>query len=335
MIRWGDEPGEDPPRLDAIVAEGYGRGLIYPLESDPRWAEYDWGADPVAWLDTTQDVRRVILERFGVGQLQPREPVYTLQERFSLAYLYHRFGIEAAQQYVGGQYQTNALAGDGQEPTAWVEPAKQRRALDLLLAALTPENLDIPPSIVAALVAEPAGTRPTRERFQSEAGATFSPLAAARALAGLIVNPLLDPERAARLSLASEDAPTLREVLSRLIAASWGSPPIRLGAQRRTLAARHADLRRVTQRVVLDGMLRLAAAEGSSPEVRAAVFAELESLRRELGAAPGGSDAEAAHRALARRDLEEFLTDPEVRKSAPKPLPAPPGRPIGETGVSN
>ncbi len=327
MIRWGYEPGEDRTRLDAIVAEGYGRGQVYPLESDPRWAEYDWGADPVGWLATTQDVRRIILERFGVGQLQPGEPVHTLQERFSLAYLYHRFGIQAAQQYVGGQYQTNALAGDGQQPTAWVEPAKQRQALDLLVAALAPENLDIPPTIVAALVAEPAGTRPTRERFRSEAGATFSPLAAARSLAGLIVHPLLDAERAARLSLAPENGLTLRETLTRLIAASWSTP--------RPTNERHADLRRVAQRVVLDGLLRLAAAEGSSPEVRAAVYAELEALRRELGAAAGGRDAEAAHRALARRDLEEFLSDPAIRKTLPQPLPAPPGRPIGEAGAPN
>ena len=126
--------------------------------------------------------------------------MYRLQERFSLAYLYHRFGIQAAQQLVGGQYQTNALVGDGQVPTSWVPAAKQKEALDLLLGALAPEGLDVPDAIVATLVAEPNGWAPTRERFSSEAGAVFSPLSAARSLASLIVGPLLDPREGRRAS---------------------------------------------------------------------------------------------------------------------------------------
>ena len=137
-------------------------------------AEYDWGADPVQWLATTSDVRRVILDRFGTGQLKPGEWVYDLQRRFNLAYLYHRFGIQAAQQFVGGQFQTNAVAGDGQTPVAWVPDEKQRQALDLLLSAIEPQNLDIPDRILATLVPAPSGTRETVERFASEAGDTFS-----------------------------------------------------------------------------------------------------------------------------------------------------------------
>jgi hypothetical protein len=321
MIRWGYTPGEDPAALDAIVTSGYARGLVYPLESDPRWAEYDWGSDPVAWLRTTQEVRRRILQRFGAGQLRPGEPVATLQERFSLAYMYHRFAIQAAQQFVGGQYQTNALAGDGQQPTAWVDAAKQREALGLLFAALEPENLEVPPSIAVALVAAPSGTRPTRERFTSEAGDTFSPLSAARALAGEIVAPLLDPERAARLTLGAGGGLTLEETLQSLVARTWGAS--------RPADARRAALRRVAEQSVLDGLTSLAANPASAEEVRAAVFSQLEALRRDLAAAPGRGAAETAHRRLALRQLDEFFAHPELRKPAPPPIPAPPGRPIG------
>ena len=124
MIEWGYTPGADRTGLDRIVRDAYARGVVYPLESDARWAEYDWGPDPVEWLSTTQAVRRVILERFGPEQLRPGRPVHDLTVRFSLAYLYHRFGIQAAQQHVGGQLQTNALAGDGQTPTAPVPAAR-------------------------------------------------------------------------------------------------------------------------------------------------------------------------------------------------------------------
>ena len=322
MIRWGYSPDGDRRRLDAIVRDGYAKGLVYPLESDPRWAEYDWGADPVRWLATTQAVRRVILDRFGVAQLSPGEPVYDLASRFSLAYLYHRFGIQAAQQFVGGQYQTNALAGDGQTPVAWVEPARQREAVRLLLEALRPENLDIPDRVVAALVAAPQGENPTRERFPSEAGETFSPLTAARALADLVVDPLLDPARAARLTIdPAPGSPGFSDLLRSLVAATWGAPP--------EASSRRAALRRVTQRVVLDRMMDLAADGSASPDVRAQAAAALGELRTKLGSVATGDAASRAHVQAARRDLAEFFERPEVRKTRHPPVAAPPGRPIG------
>jgi hypothetical protein len=321
-IAWGYSPTEDVARLDAIVRDGYAQGNVYPRESDPRWAEYDWGSDPVAWLKTTQAVRKVILERFGPAQLRPGEPVYDLQARFSLAYLYHRFGIQAAQQYVGGQFQTNALAGDGQKPTEWVAAAKQNEALDLLLVALEPKNLDIPDRIQGALVAEPSGTPPTRERFASEAGDTFSPLTAARTLASLIVNPLLDPQRAARLSLANgPDALTLDWTLRKLVAATWGAPL--------DPSARLGGLRRVAQRVVIDGLMDLAARPETAVEVRASAIASLVRLRDDLRARIRTAGPADGHLRLAERDLTEFLEKPEARKVPPRPLAIPPGRPIG------
>jgi hypothetical protein len=322
-IRWGYTPDAGASTLEVMVRDGYARGIVYPLDDDPRWAEYDWGPDPVVWLRTTQNVRRVILSRFGPGQLADGEWLYDLQERFNLAYLYHRFGIQAAQQYVGGQYQTNAVKGDGQPPLLWVPAAKQREALDLLMAALAPENLDIPDAVLAALVPPPSGTPPTRERFPSEAGATFSPLTAARSLAGLIVHPLLDPARAARLTLArGTDAVTLQTVQRRLVSQTWGALP--------DSSPRRAALRAVSQRVVLDALMDLAASAQASPEVRAATLAELERLRRNLKVMRSADAAAEAHLRLAERDLGEFLDEPQTRR-APRPprVPAPPGRPIG------
>jgi hypothetical protein len=321
-IRWGYTPEAGPSSLDAIVREGQARGVVYPRDDDPRWAEYDWGPDPVEWLRTTQDVRRVILSRFGPSQLAPGEWVHDLTERFSLAYLYHRFGIQAAQQYVGGQFQANAVQGDGQKPLEWVDAARERKAMDLLMRSLAPENLDIPDAAQAALVAEPSGTAPTRERFPSDAGASFSPLSAARSLAGLIVHPLLDPARAARLTLArAADALTLQAVERRLVSETWGSLP--------DASPRLAALRRVSQRVVLDGLMDLAASPQASPEVRAATVAELERLRRNLKVMRSAEAAAEAHIRLAERDLGEFLDRPETRRPRPPRPAAPPGRPIG------
>ncbi|MFN2633925.1 MAG: zinc-dependent metalloprotease [Thermoanaerobaculia bacterium] len=321
-IRWGYTPSSDRAALDRIVREGYAKGIVYPLDSDPRWAEYDWGADPVQWLATTSDVRRVVLDRFGTGQLKPGEWVYDLQRRFNLAYLYHRFGIQAAQQFVGGQFQTNAVAGDGQTPVAWVPAEKQRQALDLLLSTIEPQNLDIPDRILAALVPAPSGTRETVERFASEAGDTFSLYSAARALVGLVVDPLLDPERAARLTLASARGALTFEVLTgRLVSATWGAAPDR--------SPRLAALRRVAQRGVVDALLELASRMDTAPEVRAGAGARLRALDRELKSRHSADPAAEAHLRQAERDIIEFFDQPETRKTRPKKVPPPPGRPIG------
>ncbi len=315
MIEWGYTPNEDPKALDGIVRAAYGAGDLYPLESDPRWAEYDWGKDPVAWLRTTQAARKIILERFGPEQLKDGAPLYDLQARLSLAYTYHRFGIQAAQQFIGGQFQTNALKGDGQVPAAWVPAAKQREALDLLMSALSPANLAIPERITAALVAEPSGTAPTRELFTSEAGDTFSPLSAARALAGLVVDPLLDPRRAARLTLAPAGGLTLDELLGRLVDTSFAAG-----------VTGDAALRHVVQRRVADGIMNLAAAADAAPEVRATATQRLQALATRLGAPDARRNAMAA---LIARDVTDFLAHPELRTPRPPQVVAPPGRPIG------
>ncbi len=322
-IQWGYTAEEDPAALDRIVRGGYAKGIFYPPDGDPRWAEYDWGPDPVRWLETTQQARKILLDRFGPAQLKPGEWVYTLQERFNLAYLYHRFGIQAAQQFVGGQYQANAVAGDGQTPVAWVAAAKQKEALELLIAAISPENLDIPDRILAALAPPPSGTRESREQFPSEAGDAFSLWTAARSLVGLVVDPLLDPERAARLTLPGpRDALTLDALLARLVAATWGAAP--------DAAPRRAALRRAAQRGVVDAMMGLAARAEAAPEVRAAVHARLTRLRSELRRKHSTDPATEAHLRLAEADLAEFLEKPETRKARPQRPAAPPGRPIGE-----
>ena len=322
-IQWGYTPENDPAVLDRIVREGYAKGIFYPTDADPRWAEYDWGADPVRWLATTQRVRKVILERFGAGQLTRGEWVYDLQQRFNFAYLYHRFGIQAAQQFVGGQYQANAVAGDGQTPVAWVPAAKQKEALDLLVAAIAPENLDIPDRILASLAPPPSGTRPSREQFPSEAGETFSLWTASRTLVGLVVGPLLEPERAARLTLPnSRDALKFDGMTARLVDATWEAPP--------DDSPRRAALRRIAQRGVLDALMDLAARPEASTEVRSAVYARLERLRTRLRGRHSADAAAEAHLRFSERDLAEFLEKPEVRKGRlPGPAP-PPGRPIGE-----
>ena len=319
-IAWGYTPNATPAELDALVRAALARGVVLPVDSDPRWAEYDWGADPVAWLHTTSTVRAAILARFGATQLRRGAPMYELQERFAFAYLYHRFAVQAVQQTIGGQYATNAVNGDGQTPVAWVSAEAQRAGLHALCELLAPGQLAIPPRIVRGLAPAPLDRPTVREQLASEAGNAFSVLTAARVATRLVVAPLLDPERLARCGLAG--APDAHEVEHTLVEATWGArPAVESGA---------ASLARVAQREILDGLLALARRDDASPEVRATTYAELETLRRQLRALPPATNT--AHRALALRDLDNALASSPLPSPALKISPAPPGRPIG--GIS-
>jgi hypothetical protein len=325
-IRWAYGAGQDAAARAALISAAEAAGVFFPLTADARWAEYDHGSDPVEWLRTTLDVRRVILGRFGRAQVGPDEPVASLHERLSLAYLYHRFGIQAAQQHVGGQYQRGAVGPTGTPAAQPVPDPRQVRALDLLLECLVPGNLDLPDTVIQELTATPSGHWTTRERFPSEAGPAFSLFTAARALSDLVIRPLLQPEVAARLTLPSvpQASSGLRTVLTRLNRATWGAP--------RASSPRLRGLQRVAQRSYLDALLDLHAAPEATPEVRALVLAELLALRQSLEARSPAASADAdtaAHRRLAARDVEEALDDPQQRARRRPPVAAPQGRPIG------
>jgi hypothetical protein len=63
--------------------------------------------------------------------------------------------------------------------------------------------------------------------------------------------------------------------------------------------------------------------------VRAAAFARLSALRRELKLRHATEPAAEAHLRDAERDLAETLDRPETRHPRALSAPAPPGRPIG------
>ncbi len=298
--------------------------LTDPTTGDARWAEYDFGSDAVAGLRTAVAVRTLMLSRFGAGQLRPGEPLYTLQERFTLAYLHHRFALRAVQQLVGGQLLPGAVAGDGQATATWVDAKQERAALAALIDLLSPAPLDVPETVAASLLPAPGVMPPSREQIASEAGDAFSVLTAARVLTGLVVDPLLAPDRAARLTLPrAKDALTLAETEKALVKGVLDAPAAK--------TPRLQALQRVAQRAVVDALIDLWVRPEASPEVRAATLATLEALRTSLAAKRPADTAGAAHVKLLEHDLREVMTRPEARKPRVKPV-IPPGRPIGEIG---
>lgn len=319
-IEWCYSPTPSAAALEAIIAKATASGVVFPLESDARWNEYDWGPDPALWLEKSRAVRQILLNRFGPQQLRPREPVYTLQERFSLAYLYHRFALLAAQAQVGGEWRTNALAGDGQVPRKPVPLEQQMRALDAILACVSPGELYIPDRIALSLTPAPDAYVPTRERFASSLDGAFDRFAAARALASLALRPLLSPARAAALTQVAPGTGLTLDTVLRRVNAAWDAPAERDPAL--------SNMQRIGQRVALEAVLDLAGDGATTPEARAEAFASIAQLAAKLKGRRGADPRSDAHLRLAERDLAGFLAAPATRKPAGAP-PSPPGRPIG------
>jgi hypothetical protein len=341
VIRWGYgifPPGTERDSLQAIVAEGLRKGYLYLSDddarpesaSDPRTNLWDDAATAGEFLQHQTAVRRVALSRFGLRNIRVGEPVATLQERLAPLYFWHRFALNGVTKTLGGMTYANAVRGDNQTATRPIDGAHQRAALSALLAALQPAELAIPDTVLNLLGPRPSGytgpvnnsNSPVGELFRGRTDPAFDELSAARTLSQMIVDGILQRERAARLVAFASRGPnmlTLGETVDSLVARSW---------EPRDATPKAAALRRVTQRAVADRLITLAADTDAAPEVRAVAEYEIARLRpvAQRNASSGDTMTRAHWHSIAG-DFARWID----RRELPKPTPAlapPPGDPF-------
>jgi hypothetical protein len=341
-IHWGYgifPPATEQDSLKAIVADGLSKGYLYLSDadarpeyaSDPRVNLWDDAATPSVFLDREMRVRQVAMSRFGERNIRPGEPVALLQERFAPVYFMHRFAISSLARTIGGMEYSNATRGDGLQATRPITGARQRAALHQLLGALQPAELAIPDTIITLMAPRPSGYRGSIELFKSRSEPAFDDLGAARSLAQMVVDAVLQTQRAGRLvqfATRERNALTLGEVIDSLVASTWTTPAGESG--------KLAALRRVTRRAVTDRILALAADTDAAPEARAIAELKLSRLRpiavRRVTAAGTGTvtadDGERAEWLAISGDIGRWLD----RRELPTPTKAlipPPGDPFG------
>jgi hypothetical protein len=327
----GTDEGE---QLEAILREGTSTGQRFlsdrdarpPGAANPFAALWDNGPDPVEGLRHELAVRRIALANFGEHNVRPGVPLSRLQDVLAPVYFHHRYELTRAATAVGGLDYAYNVRGDGQPPSHPVAGATQRAALKAILAVLTPENLDLPELVLAVLLPRAFEQDDDVEDFRHATSPVFDSLGAAGTAARMTVEALLQRERASRLvDLHRRDdaLPGLEDVLDGLVDTAFAAP----GPQ----GERRAELRRVVQQAVVNGMIRLAE-DGEAPaRVRFRVDAALRTLSRSLPSEPGATPGEQAHRDALRREIEGHLSRP--RDAAPAPpaaLAPPPGDPIGD-----
>jgi hypothetical protein len=314
---------EERAGLAAIVEEGLANGLRSPGSGgglSPRAGQGVHGEHGLDVLERESAVRRVLLDHFDEDVLDPDDPAELLYVRLVQVYFHHRFGLRAATAAVCGVEFDRALNGDGQAPSAPVDPGVQSRALDALIAAVSPEGLALPeaasripprhwayrPFELEAVWGEPRFVPlPAFVQIETTPDEPFDPLAWARALARFVVDPVLSERRLDRcVSQHARDPrlPAAADVAKHLVEATWGAPMPRDPMQ--------AALRRVARRVVLDRLLALAAPETGSAEVRAAALGALARLEQDLrGRRPAADAVEVDHLRLALREIGDALDE--------------------------
>ena len=317
--------GDEQEALEALLAEGREQGLAFVTDADARppgaanWIGSLWdnGDDPISQLETEMAVRAIALERFGADRVRSGAPLALLEEVLATVYFRHRYQLEAAVKMVGGLDYRYALRGDGQPMPEPVPTSDQMRALEAVLAILDPEALDVPESALAALHPRPFGYRPNRELIRGSAAPAFDKLGAAATSANMAVSMLLQPERAARMvNFHHRDArlPGFEVVVDRLVDRAFPSE---------AATGRAAELARVVENVVVEGLIELAGNGGAPPTVRGRAELALEEIRGRI------AEGDPERRVLARRIGRFLERDAPVEEGIVRAPAPPPGSPIG------
>ncbi len=329
---------DEVKELRAILDNAFSSGLYFlagqdagPSSAHPLAATWDNGKDPVDELERVMKIRAIALDGFSEKRIPMWAPMATLEDALVTTYLFHRYQVEAAASVLGGLYYNHKLRGDVQKDPQIVPADEQRRALDVILQAISASNLSIDEKILNIIPPRPPGYRQTRELFIGHTGPTFDPLGAAEAAANMAIALILHPERAARLvNYHSRDGkyPGFDEVLDKVIAFTWKSP---------FKSGKFAEIQRVVNNVVLYHLMSLASEERNAPQVRALAYAKLDELNawlkqqvhRGIDEKPFVSDPnQRAHFMYASAKIELFQKDP-TKIPLPVPLSPPPGAPIG------
>jgi hypothetical protein len=323
-IQWGYSQGppnataeQERARLDAIVKDMIAKGTVWGNYADPRWNAYDDGPDPVTWLKQTIPVRDALLAHYGPQMLHAGEPNSMLTARFPLVYLFHRYALASAVNVVGSAIIPLSLAGDGQKPIIPWPGDAQKQAIGLMMQALNPSELDVPPALWRLLGPDENRDR-NPESFENSSGYLFSAQDGAREVANVIVKGLLDPKRVQRLMVLNRED-TNQPSPAYLIAAL-----VREGFAAAAKTSQQEQLLAVVQSEIADRLMILAATGDATPEVRATALAGVRDVQGAIRKSGPGSAT------LQRIDHEIvlFLQNPEQNTPKVKESGAPTGPPV-------
>ena len=322
--------GDEPAELSKIINDAWSKDLRFMSNQDtdlnPKVDQWSNGTNQADELNRLMKVRRAALNRLGEHTIRNGAPMAMIEEPLVPIFMYHRYAVESTASMVAGQDYIYAMRGDGRTAVRWETAANQRKALDALANTLKPAELAVPKQVLDAIPARPPGFGRHRELFPRTTGDAFDPLSPAIIGADVTIGFTLQLDRAARMvaqHAVDPSLPGLEEVIDRLVKATFDAP---------AASPYEAEIRRAEERVFVDRLTWLATG-ASNGQVRAMAAFKLDKLATRLrGAAPQSESDQAQHRQLAA-DIKRFLDRPaDTMRVMPAP-DAPPGAPIGDSGM--
>ena len=320
-------PEEETAGLARTLSAAAARGLHYGPDADAapgaasaeahRWVN---GADPIVELSRLMELRSTALQRFAVDRVPAGRPLGALQEPLTLVYFLHRYQLAAVARLIGGRHFRHEVRGRAADrggsasanaPVTPVPLNRQRRALDALLAALTPDALMLPEHLRRLVPPRPPAWPTHDDLPANRTGGTFDADAAAEGLADLVMAELLHPARASRIVDADNADLGLAELCQELAAATVGAADSRGGVAARVLQlAGHAFVYR---------LMRLRVSDEVPAAVQAVAHEQLRALR--------DRPTDGAFGQFIAHSVDALLRDPGT-VPLPEPVSAPTGPPI-------
>jgi hypothetical protein len=322
--------GDEKAALTKILDDAWAQDLRYmsnqDLDANPKVDQWSNGVNQADELNRLMKIRRSALSRLGEHTIRNGAPMATIEEPLVPIFMYHRYTVESAASMVAGLDYIYAMRGDGRTPYKWETAANQRKALDALANTLKPSELTVPKQILDSIPPRPPGFGRHRELFARTTGDGFDPLSPATLASDVTIGFVLQLDRSARMvaqHAIDPSLPGLEEVIDRLTKATFDAP---------VANPYESEVRRAEQRVLVDRVMWLATGAPNG-QVRAIASMKLTKLAARLKAESGATEADQAQHALLAADIKRFLDRPaEVMKVMPA-AEAPPGAPIGDSGL--
>jgi len=314
--------------LNNILDSAFDKGLIFLTDQDageahPLTHVWDNGSDPVDELKRVMKIRSIALDNFSEKKIPVGAPLSTLEDILVPVYLFHRYQIKAASSVLGGVYYNHKLRGDTQELPRCVPAAKQYEALEALLEVTKPQNLAIDERILDIIPPRTPGYSQDRELFNGYTGLVFDPFGAAENIVSLTADGLLNPERASRIIYfhsINPEMPSLNHVLQKILASS-------------VYNTRHegyyATLQHVTNNVIVNRLIQLAANPRSSQQARAIAHMKLMELKEWIESKMSFKDNNYKAHYLYLHDRIDYYSRYPDRVEIPDEVDIPAGAPIG------
>jgi len=325
------EPNETAA-LDKVLGDAFASGLLFltdqdarPLGSSSSVAHlWDTGRNDLDGLTQVMAVRAAALKNLSESAIPEHAPMATMEDVLVPMYLYHRYQVAAVAKSIGGLDYAFNLRGSKDAAPSIVAASQQRKAIQAVLATLSPRVLALPEPLLKIIPPRPPQYPSGRENFTRRTSPAFDALAPAEAAAEIVSSLLLQADRAQRMieyHALDTHNPDFSELVDAILASTWKAEPS---------PGYEGAIQRSVNSVVLDHLIMLAIDEHASAAVRALASLKLDELRKWIAAqSPAQKDESVrAQFFFAANEIEHFQKAPaEIHLNAPATPPD--GDPIG------